>query len=66
MWHQARVPSLIQGVKDFGLLVGTFGLLEDLERLPSSAGAEASGVDAVLHDGVLTYFNHGKKGMQGI
>ncbi|KAH9899788.1 cyclin-dependent protein kinase inhibitor [Cubamyces lactineus] len=62
----ARVPSLIQGVKDFGLLVGTFGLLEDLERLPSSAGAEASGVDAVLHDGVLTYFNHGKKGMQGI
>ncbi|KAI0375722.1 hypothetical protein BV20DRAFT_976261 [Pilatotrama ljubarskyi] len=64
----ARVPSLIQGVKDLGLLVGTFGLPEDLERLPSSAGAEATGVDAVLHDGVLTYSNHGQslRGMQGI
>ncbi|OSD04331.1 cyclin-dependent protein kinase inhibitor [Trametes coccinea BRFM310] len=62
----ARVPSLIQGVKDYGLLVGTFGLSEDIERLPSSAGSEANGVDAVLHDGVLTYFNHGKRGMQGI
>ncbi|KAI0638270.1 cyclin-dependent protein kinase inhibitor [Trametes polyzona] len=63
----ARVPSLIQGVKDFGLLVGTFGLPEDLERLPSSAaGAEAAGVDAILHDGVLTYFNHGKKGAMGM
>ena len=45
------MPSLIQGVKDFGLLVGTFGLLEDIERLPTSAGTEASGVDAALHDG---------------
>ncbi|OJT10196.1 Ankyrin repeat protein nuc-2 [Trametes pubescens] len=58
------------GVKDFGLLVGTFGLREDLERLPSSssAGADANGVDAALHDGVLTYFNHGKRGLgpQGI
>ncbi|KAI0832509.1 cyclin-dependent protein kinase inhibitor [Trametes gibbosa] len=63
----ARVPSLIQGVKDFGLLVGTFGLPEDIERLPSSAGAEATGVDAMLHDGVLTYFNHGlRRGMQGL
>ena len=63
---QARVPSLIQGVKDFGLLVGTYGLLEDLERLPTSAGAEANGVDAALHDGVLTYFNHKQRGMQGL
>lgn len=65
---QARVPSLIQGVKDFGLLVGTFGLREDFERLPppssaAGAGADANGVDAVLHDGVLTYFNHGKRGL---
>ncbi len=63
---QARVPSLIQGVKDFGLVVGTYGLLEDLERLPTSAGAEANGVDAALHDGVLTYFNHRPRGTQGL
>ncbi|KAI0677463.1 cyclin-dependent protein kinase inhibitor [Trametes maxima] len=62
----ARVPSLIQGVKDFGLLVGTFGLGEDLERLPASSGADVNGVDAVLHEGVLTYFNHSKRGMQGL
>ncbi|KAI0650656.1 cyclin-dependent protein kinase inhibitor [Trametes meyenii] len=62
----ARVPSLIQGVKDLGLLVGTFGLGEELERLPASSGADVNGVDAVLHEGVLTYFNHGKRGMQGI
>ncbi|CDO68721.1 hypothetical protein BN946_scf184652.g48 [Trametes cinnabarina] len=54
------------GVKDYGLLVGTFGLSEDIERLPSSAGSEANGVDAALHDGVLTYFNHSKRGLQGI
>ncbi len=63
---QARVPSLIQGVKDFGLLVGTYGLLEDVERLPTSASAEANGIDAALHDGVLTYFNHKQRGMQGL
>ncbi|RPD67076.1 hypothetical protein L227DRAFT_582465 [Lentinus tigrinus ALCF2SS1-6] len=62
----ARVPSLIQGVKDIGLLVGTFGLLEDVERLPTSASAEANGIDAALHDGVLTYFNHKQRGMQGL
>ncbi|RDX55713.1 hypothetical protein OH76DRAFT_764359 [Lentinus brumalis] len=54
------------GVKDFGLLVGTYGLLEDVERLPTSASAEANGVDAALHDGVLTYFNHKQRGMQGL
>ncbi|KAI0750892.1 cyclin-dependent protein kinase inhibitor [Daedaleopsis nitida] len=62
----ARVPSLIQGVKDFGLLVGTYGLREDLERLPTSAGADASGVDAALLDGVLTYFNHKQRAVQGL
>ncbi|KAH9943358.1 cyclin-dependent protein kinase inhibitor [Epithele typhae] len=62
----ARTPSLIQGVKDFGLLVGTFGVREDIERLPTSTGAEASGLDAALHDGVLTYFNPRQRGFQGL
>ena len=63
---QARTPSLIQGVKDFGLLVGTFGAFEDMERLPTSTGAEGSGLDAALHDGVLTYFNHRQRGQQAL
>lgn len=60
------MPSLIQGVKDFGLLVGTYGLREDTERLPASSGTEANGVDATLHDGVLIYSNHTQRGMQGV
>ncbi|PIL37231.1 transporter [Ganoderma sinense ZZ0214-1] len=62
----AQVPSLIQGVKDFGLVVGTYGLREDTEKLPTTAGTEANGVDATLHDGVLIYFNHTLRGMQGV
>ena len=63
---QAQVPSLIQGVKDFGLVVGTYGLREDTEKLPTTAGMEANGVDATLHDGVLIYFNHTQWGLQGV
>lgn len=63
---QAQVPSLIQGVKDFGLVVGTYGLREDTEKLPTTAGMEANGVDATLHDGVLIYFNHTQRGLQGV
>ena len=54
---QVRVPSLIQGVKDLGLLVGTFGTQDELALLPTSSGADPNGVDAALQDGVLTYFN---------
>ncbi|KAH9938577.1 uncharacterized protein B0H18DRAFT_1081185 [Fomitopsis serialis] len=56
-----RVSSLMQGVKDLGLLVGTFGAQEELAQLPTSAGADANGVDAALQDGVLTYFNSYKR-----
>ena len=60
-WQQVRVPSLIQGVKDLGLLVGTFGTTEDVGRLPTSSGTDAFGIDAALQDGVLTYFDHNKR-----
>lgn len=56
-----RVPSLIQGVKDLGLLVGTFGTQDDLVSLSTSSGADLNGVDAALQDGVLTYFNSYKR-----
>jgi len=58
----ARVPSLIQGVKDLGLLIGTYGAQEDLSKLPTSSGTDPNGIDAALQDGVLTYFDFYKRG----
>ncbi|OBZ76417.1 Ankyrin repeat protein nuc-2 [Grifola frondosa] len=58
--HTVQVPSLIQGVKDLGLLVGSFGSPENMDKLPTFS--DANGIDAALHDGVLTYFNYGKRG----
>ncbi|KAI0921288.1 hypothetical protein AcW2_006306 [Taiwanofungus camphoratus] len=57
----ARVPSLIQGVKDLGLLVGTFGAKEDMSKLHASSDTDANGIDAALQDGVLTYFDYYKR-----
>ncbi|CAL1701370.1 unnamed protein product [Somion occarium] len=51
------IPSLVQGAKDFGLLVSAFGRPDDLTVF--SGGA--SGVDALLQDGILTYFDHSKR-----
>ncbi|KAH9947260.1 cyclin-dependent protein kinase inhibitor [Amylocystis lapponica] len=56
-----QVPSLIQGVKDLGLLVGTFGAQQSVEKLPASSGSDANGIDAALQDGVLTYFDYYKR-----
>lgn len=55
------MPSLIQGVKDLGLLVGTYGAQEDLGKLPTSSGTDPNGIDAALQDGVLTYFDFYKR-----
>ncbi|CCM04807.1 uncharacterized protein FIBRA_07000 [Fibroporia radiculosa] len=57
----AQAPSLIQGVKDLGLLVGTYGSSEDLGKLPTSSGTDPHGIDAALLDGVLTYFDFFKR-----
>jgi CDK inhibitor PHO81 len=48
------VPSVIQGIKDTGLLVGTFGTTEETAVLSALAITESAGVDAVLGDGMLT------------
>lgn len=46
---QHAVPSLIQAVKDCGLLLGAFSTASHLSML------ESSGVDAILHEGIMTY-----------
>ncbi|KAI0092627.1 hypothetical protein BDY19DRAFT_495425 [Irpex rosettiformis] len=51
------VPSLVQAVKDFGLLLGAFGGIEHLA--PLSTGENSA--DAFLQDGILTYSDYSKR-----
>jgi len=55
-----KVPSLIQAVKDAGLLVLTWGTAEVLASLTSTWEVYDGTLDAHLHDGVLTYWEHPK------
>ena len=55
---QNRIPSLIQGVKGFGLLVGAYGVPENVSSL---SDRDSGLVDAFLLDGILTYFDHSKR-----
>lgn len=59
---QVQVPSLIQGVKDTGLLVGAFGPV-DMASLLSGASPPIPHVDAILVDGVLSYIEHSMRGL---
>lgn len=55
-----KVPSLIQAVKDAGLLVLTWGTAEVLASLTSTCEAYDGTLDAYLDNGVLTYSEHPK------
>ena len=56
---QRQIPSLVQGVKDFGLLVGAFG---NVKYLPLLASPDSPGsVDAFLQDGILNFIDHAKR-----
>jgi hypothetical protein len=56
------VPMVIQGIKDTGLLVGTFGTPEQTAVL-SASSTEIAGVDAVLGDGMLTCVEHSMRAL---
>ncbi|KAG8888011.1 ubiquitin-protein ligase peroxin 12 [Tulasnella sp. 332] len=56
-----RVPTLLQAIKDKGVLLAAFGAQEHLALLPSLTVSETMTptlVDAVLRDGVLSYMDH--------
>jgi hypothetical protein len=53
---------VIQGIKDTGLLVGTFGTPEQTAVL-SASSTEIAGVDAVLGDGMLTCVEHSMRAL---
>lgn len=49
--RQLQVPSLIQGIRDAGLLVGIHGG-------PTNVMCEHAHVDAYVHDGTVVYTDH--------
>lgn len=55
-----KVPSLVRAVKDAGLLVLTWGTAEVLASLTSTCETYDGALDAHLHDGVLTFWEHPK------
>jgi hypothetical protein len=54
------VPSLIEGVKDSGLLVMIWGSQEMVASLASTHDLNEGSLDALLRDGVLTCLDHQK------
>ena len=57
---KGKVPSLIEGMKDAGLLVMTWGSGEMLASLASIYEPYERTLDAILRDGVLTFLDHPK------
>ncbi|KAJ7233137.1 cyclin-dependent protein kinase inhibitor [Mycena haematopus] len=53
-----RVPSLIDGIRNAGLLVGINGASEISEPLTSASALEGTPVDAFVRDGMVFYVDH--------
>src|ERR1700726_1468003 len=52
---QTPVPSLIQGIRDAGLIVGAFSSSKGPPPLASSATKDDVSVDALLQDGLVVW-----------
>ncbi|KAH8118535.1 cyclin-dependent protein kinase inhibitor [Phellopilus nigrolimitatus] len=57
-----KVPALIQGVKDMGLLLGVYGQREQTELLSRSTNPDTILVDAFLKEGVIAFLDHSPRG----
>jgi hypothetical protein len=55
---QIPVPSLIQGIRDGGLLVGVYGSPDKSTTLAASIARKNLLVDAVLENGLVVYMEH--------
>ncbi|KAF5387896.1 hypothetical protein D9615_000107 [Tricholomella constricta] len=53
-----QVPSLIHGIRNAGLIVGTHGVSENLDALTTTSAIEGTPVDAVLGDGKVVFTDH--------
>jgi len=57
----AAIPSLVQGIKEHGVVLSVFGSQAQLAKLNSvfaSSPVDAPKIDATLNDGVLSYIDH--------
>ncbi|KAJ6539036.1 cyclin-dependent protein kinase inhibitor [Mycena capillaripes] len=53
-----QVPSLIDGIRNAGLLIGINGASEVSEPLTSASAIEGTPVDAFVRDGMVFYVDH--------
>ncbi|KAJ7507446.1 hypothetical protein B0H11DRAFT_1967103, partial [Mycena galericulata] len=53
-----QVPSLIDGIRNAGLLIGINGASENSEPLTSASAIEGTPVDAFVRDGMVFYVDH--------
>lgn len=61
MPFQTVIPSLVQGIKEHGVVLAAFGSATQLGKLNSvfaGTSPDAPKIDATLNDGVLTYVDH--------
>lgn len=55
---QSKVSTLIQGVKDMGLLIGVYGQTDQISSLSKTNQSESLLIDSYFHDGVLSFLDH--------
>jgi CDK inhibitor PHO81 len=53
-----QVPSLIDGIRNAGLLIGINGASDKSEPLTSASAIEGTPVDAFVRAGIVFYVDH--------
>ena len=57
------MPTLIQGVRDTGLLIGAYGQREQTHVLSRSGNPETQLIDAYIQEGVVSFLDHSSRGL---
>lgn len=57
-----KVPSLMPGVRDMGLLLGVYGSSEQLSSLSKPSSLDNILIDALYQDGVVSFLDHSSRG----
>jgi len=60
---QVQVPSLIDGIRNAGLLVGAYGETSSLESLITTSSVPQTPVDASLSQGVVVFLDRSAQGV---
>ena len=60
---QVQVPSLIDGIRNAGLLVGVYGEATSLESLIATSSIPGTPVDASLSQGVVVFIDRSAQGV---